>query len=196
MCIPKIPFSFQSVQIMLAVRCQRGWLACKCKWKPAIKSTAHTTVLYDVMVLPWHHSFESTSRKNNSFLAKESASIHWIFIEMETRTFVIICKGKNLVQWVQMLGFYNLIYSSFHRIVCFNQPCPIGTKSLASHEKQNRIQEVFSFVNNSSFHLFNLCTVDNMTILIIVLCNFHFSNVIGWIGWQYEISSDAIFHVK
>ena len=136
------------------------------------------------------------AEKTTAFWQRSPQVFTGIFIEMETRTFVIICKGKNLVQWVQMLGFYNLIYSSFHRIVCLNQPCPIGTKSLASHEKQNRIQEVFSFVNNSSFHLFNLCTVDNMTILIIVLCNFHFSNFIGWIGWQYEISSDAIFHVK
>ena len=151
----------------------------------------------------WRHGVTMTSqfriheqKKTTAFWQRSLQVFTGIFIEMETRTFVIICKGKNLVQWVQMLGFYNLIYSSFHRIVCFNQPFPIGTKSLASHEKQNRIQEVFSFVNNSSFHLFNLCTVDNMTILIIVLCNFHFSNFIGWIGWQYEISSDAIFHVK
>ena len=175
------------------------------------------------------------AEKTTAFWQRRLQVFTGIFIEMETRTFVILCKGKNLVQWVQMLGFYNLIHSSFHRIVCFNQPCPIGTKSLASHEKQNRIQEVFSFVNNSYFHLFNLCTVHDVTIFFIfALCitwqywsscyaififkfyrmnrvtiwnikwrnfsckviQFSFSNFIGWIGWQYEISSDAIFHVK
>ena len=142
----------------------------------------------------WRHGVTVTSqfriheqKKTTAFWQRRLQVFTGIFIEMETRTFVILCKGKNLVQWVQMLGFYNLIYSSFHRIVCFNQPCPIGTKSLASHEKQNRIQEVFSFFNNSSFHLFNLCTVHDVTIFFIfVLC----------ITWQYWSSCYAIFIFK
>ena len=127
------------------------------------------------------------AEKTTAFWQRSLQVFTGIFIEMETRTFVIICKGKNLVQWVQMLGFYNLIYSSFHRIVCFNQPCPIGTKSLASHEKQNRIQGVFSFVNNSSFHLFNLCTVHDLTIFFIFVL---------WLTWQYWSSCYAIFIFK
>ena len=129
------------------------------------------------------------AEKTTAFWQRSLQLFTGIFIEMETRTFVIIGKGKNIVQWVQMLDFHNFIYSSSHRMACFNQPCPIGAKSFASHEKQNRIEEVFSFVNNSSFHhlFFHLCTMCDMTIL------FHF---VLWITWQYWSSCYAIFIIK
>ena len=96
---------------------------------PDLRSRALHTPLYYMTPWCYHDITVSNPRaeKTTAFWQRSLQVFTGIFIEMETRTFVIICKGKNLVQWVQTLCFYNLIYSAFHRIVCFNQPCPIGT---------------------------------------------------------------------
>ena len=108
-------------------------------WYRSAGANPFLTPLYYMTSRCYHDITVSNPRAEQdiSFLAKESPSIHCNFHRNETRTYVITGKCKNLVQWVQMLGFYKLIYSSFHCIVCFNQPCSIGTKSFAS--KKNKI---------------------------------------------------------